>query len=86
MPNVVPAGSSIIAEGCGTGNGAIDPGETVTVGFSLANTGTGDTADLVATLLPLGGVTSPSGPQSYGLLAAGGPAASRSFAFTASGA
>ncbi len=86
VPDVVPAGSSIIAEGCGIGNGAIDPGETVTVGFSLANTGTGDTADLVATLLPLGGVTSPSGPQSYGLLAGGGPAASRAFTFTASGA
>jgi subtilisin-like proprotein convertase family protein len=86
VPNIVATGSTIVAEGCGTGNGAIDPGETVTVSFSLANSGTGDATNLVATLLPLGGVTSPSGPQSYGLLAAGGPAASRAFTFTASGA
>ena len=73
------------AENCGGGNGAIDPGETATVNLSLANTGTGDTTNLVATLQSSGGVLSPSGPQSYGVLAAGGPAASRPFTLTAAG-
>jgi len=86
VPNIVAAGGSITAEACGGGNGAIDPGETVTVSLSLANTGTGDTTNLVATLLPSGGVLAPSGPQSYGLLAAGGPAVARPFSLTAAGA
>jgi subtilisin-like proprotein convertase family protein len=85
VPNVVAAGSSIAAEGCGAGNGAIDPGETATVSLALRNTGTGDTSNLVATLLTSGNVTSPSGPQSYGVLAAGGPAVSRPFTLTAAG-
>jgi hypothetical protein len=86
VPNVVAAGAAITAEACGGGNGAIDPGETVTVSLSLANTGTGDTSNLVATLLPSGGVLAPSGPQTYGVLVAGGPAAARPFSLTAAGA
>ncbi len=85
VPNVVAAGATIASENCGGGNGAIDPGETVTASLSLANTGTGDTSSLVATLLPSGGVLSPGGPQSYGVLAAGGPSVSRPFTFTAAG-
>ena len=85
MPNVVAAGSTVTAEGCGGGNGAVDPGETATVSLSLVNTGTGDTTNLVATLLSSGGVVSPSGPQSYGALAAGGAAVSRPFTLTAAG-
>lgn len=85
VPNVVPAGSTIDAETCGIGNEAIDPGETVTVGLSLANTGTGDTSNLVATLLSTGGVIAPSSPQIYGVLVASGPSVSRSFTFTAAG-
>ena len=86
VPNVVAAGATITAEGCGGGNGAIDPGETVTVNLSLANTGTGDTTNLIATLLLSGGVLAPSGPQSYGVLVAGGPAVARPFSLTAAGA
>jgi subtilisin-like proprotein convertase family protein len=87
LPHVVAAGSSIVAEGCGggSGNGAVDPGETVTVALALANLGNGPTSDLVATLLPTNGVTAPSGPQSYGALGARGAAVSRPFTFTAAG-
>ncbi len=85
VPNVVAAGSSLASENCGGGNGAIDPGETATVNLSLSNTGTGDTTNLIATLLSSGGVTAPSGPQSYGTLVAGGPSVSRPFTLTAAG-
>jgi subtilisin-like proprotein convertase family protein len=85
VPNVVAAGSSLASENCGGGNGAIDPGETATVNLSLSNTGTGDTTNLIATLLSSGGVLAPSGPQSYGVLVHAGPAVSRPFTLTAAG-
>ena len=65
-------------------NGVIDPDETVTVELSLENVGSTDTTNLVATLQATGGVTSPSGPQNYGALVAGGSAVTRPFTFTAS--
>ena len=86
VPLVKMVGASLVAESCSPANNAIDPGETVTVSFALTNRGIVSTTNLVASLLPVGGVVSPSGPQGYGVLAAGGPAASRSFTFTASGA
>jgi uncharacterized protein YegP (UPF0339 family)/subtilisin-like proprotein convertase family protein len=86
QPAVVASEATLVAESCGAGNGAIDPGESVEVAFALANVGTLDTTDLVATLLPTGGVTTPSGAQSYGALPAGGAAVSRTFAFVADGA
>ncbi len=82
-PNVVAAGFGLAAENCP--NGAVDPGETVTVDFSLSNAGTANTTNLVATLLSGGGVTSPSTPQTYGVLQFGGPSVSQSFSFTAGG-
>jgi subtilisin-like proprotein convertase family protein len=51
----------------------------------MQNAGTIDTTNLVATLLPSGGVTGPSGPMSYGVLLAGGSAATNAFTFTANG-
>ena len=78
-----PAGATLVSEGCPTSNSAIDPGELVTVSFSLHNPGPAMT-DLVATLLPTGGVIAPSGPESYGAVAADGTVA-RDFSFTASG-
>src|SRR5207253_8941354 len=65
--------------------GGIDAGETVTLNLFLENIGTADTSDLVATLQPTGGVTQPSGPQSYGMLAVNGPIVGRQFSFTANG-
>lgn len=80
---ISPSGATITAESCSPANGVVDPNETVTVNLSLTNIGTGNTTNLVATLQATGGVTSPSGPQNYGVLVAGGPAVSRPFTFTA---
>jgi subtilisin-like proprotein convertase family protein len=57
----------------------------VTVSFPLLNIGTGNTTNLVATLLPGGGVLAPSGPQTYGVLVPGGPTVARPFTFTVTG-
>ena len=76
--------ATITAETCGTPNNVIDPGETVTVSFPLKNIGTASTTNLVATLLATGGVTAPSGPQTYGALPKGGSSATQSFTFKAS--
>lgn len=83
VPVVEAAGSLLTAESCNPATGVIDPGETVTVDFSVQNVGTGDTTNLVATLQPTGGVIPNSGPQTYGVVTAGGPAVSRPFTFTA---
>ncbi|MCX6927297.1 MAG: immunoglobulin domain-containing protein, partial [Verrucomicrobia bacterium] len=83
---ITASGTTLLAENCGSGNGAIDPNETVTVNFGLSNAGSLGATNVVATLLPMGGVTSPSGPQSYGTLLPGGSAVSHSFTFTAVGA
>ncbi|HMP73448.1 MAG TPA: S8 family serine peptidase [Kiritimatiellia bacterium] len=84
-PSIVSAASTLTAESCGSGNNAIDPEETVSVAFALRNIGTANTTNVVATLLPAGGVTLPSPPQLYGALAAGGPTVTQTFSFTASG-
>jgi subtilisin-like proprotein convertase family protein len=79
-------GSAVTAESCGVATGAIDPAETVTVNLTLKNTGSKDTSNLVATLLPTGGITAPSGPQNYGVVVANGASVSRPFTFTADAA
>jgi uncharacterized repeat protein (TIGR01451 family) len=84
-PLITSAGSTLVAESCFPTNGAIDPGETVTVNFALQNIGLVNDTNLVATLLATNGVGLPSGPQSYGALASGGSALSRTFSFTALG-
>jgi HYR domain-containing protein len=85
-PVIAAAGATLVAESCSTpANGAVDPGETVTVSLCVQNTGTGNTTNLVGTLQATGGVTSPSGPQNYGVVVAGGPPVCRNFTFTAVG-
>jgi uncharacterized repeat protein (TIGR01451 family) len=79
---IINAGAVLTHES-GPINGIIDPGETVTVSFALANIGSLDTSNLKATLLPTGEVTSPGLPQYYGALIHLGPSVSRSFTFTA---
>ena len=81
---VAGTASAPTAENGVPANGAIDPAETVTVNFSLANNGGGATTNLVATLLNSGGVTPITTSQNYGAVAAQG-SAQRAFQFTASG-
>ncbi len=76
--------SAPTSEGCTPANGAVDPGETVTVNLPINNTGTSPTSNLVATLQNSGGVTPITVSQNYGAIAANG-ATTRAFQFTASG-
>lgn len=85
LPSVTLAGWQLVAENCGLGNGELDPDELVTIGFILQNVGSANTTNVVATLQANGGVTAPSGAQSYGALLAGGAAATNPFSFTAAG-
>jgi Calx-beta domain len=80
-----PAGSTLVSESCVPANAAVDPGEVVTLSFRVLNTGGAASSNLIGTLLPGGGVASPSGPQNYGAIAVGGMD-SRNFSFTAGGA
>jgi len=81
-----PAGSILIGESITPTNNIIDPGETVTVMLGLRNSGTSDTTNLVATLLPGNGIMNiQNGIQNYGILTAGGAAVFRPFTFTATG-
>lgn len=78
--------ATITAESCNPPNSAIDPEETVTVELPLRNNGDGSTSDLVATLVPGGGITPQSGPQNYGVLSPLDPnPTSRPFTFVAQG-
>lgn len=86
MPILTPGNLSLLAEGCFPTNGAVDPGEMVTLNLGLKNTGTAPTADLVVTLLATNGVMEPSSAQRYGFVPADGESMSRAFTFTASGA
>jgi photosystem II stability/assembly factor-like uncharacterized protein len=74
--------SNLINESCPPDNNLIDPGERVTVNLGITNNGPNSTTNLVATLLPTGGVLAPTGPQSYGAMASGA-SAGFDFAFTA---
>jgi hypothetical protein len=82
---IVSAGATLVAENCTPANGVLDPNETVTVSLCVQNTGGADTTSLVGTLGATGGVTSPSGPQNYGVVVAGGPPVCRNFTFTVNG-
>ncbi len=85
VPIVATAGASVLEEDCQPTNGAIDPGETVTVNFALKNIGRVGTANLMASLQATGGVMFPSDAQSFGALSGGGAAVARPFTFTAGG-
>lgn len=85
-PVITADGAVLVAESFNPPNGAVDPGEAVTVRLRLRNTGTADTTNLVAALQSTGGVQSPSGAQAYGALVAGAGSVSRDYSFTAIGA
>jgi hypothetical protein len=84
-PLVALDSAALTAESFTPTNGVVDSGETVTLVFALRNVGAANTTNLVATLLETNGVSAPTGPQTYGLLVAGGVPASQAFSFTASG-
>lgn len=80
------AGQALTAESFTPANNAADPGETVTMNFSLRNWGGTNTTNLVATLLSSGGVVLPSAPQSYGVVPAyNGGVVTRPFTFGVQG-
>ena len=83
--NIVGAGASLKTESVVPANGAVDAGETLTIDFRLRNAGNIANTNVVATLLATGGVTSPSGAQTYGSLPPGGLPVAKPFTFTASG-
>ena len=82
---ITNTGWSLVFESATPTNGLIDPGETVTVSFTLQNQGALPSSNLVATLQPNAGVLAPSGPQTYGALAAFGGSTNKPFTFTAAG-
>jgi hypothetical protein len=81
---LIPAGSSLLSESFQPTNGAIDPGETVSVSFTIENFGGVPATNLVANLLPEGGVVAPGPAQFYGAVPSGA-SATQAFSFTASG-
>ncbi|MCA1591219.1 MAG: proprotein convertase P-domain-containing protein, partial [Acidobacteria bacterium] len=83
LSNIVAGTGAVTADSCNS-NQTLDPNEVVTVNLSLLNTGGSgaSTTNLVATLQATGGVTNPSGPQSYGAVVSGQPAVTRAFTFT----
>src|SRR5262249_46235685 len=60
--NFVASSAAITAESFVPPNGAIDPGENVSLNFTLSNTGAQPTSNTVVNLLESGGVTNPSSP------------------------
>ena len=85
-PDISVASTAIVSESCLPTNGAIDPGEIVTANVALRNTGRSDTSNLVVTLQATDGITSFSGPQTYGLLSTNGLAVVRPFTFSVTNA
>ena len=84
QPVLNAAGSSLVNESCPPANGAIDPGETVTVTLNISNTGGAPTTNLVGTLQSSANVLAPSGPETYGAIAPG-TTVGRNFTFNANG-
>jgi len=77
--------ATLVAESCGSGNGAIDPEEDVTVSFVFRNDGNADATNLIVVLESSGGVLSPSGPFTNGFIAQGGGRCTNVFTFAAAG-
>lgn len=83
--NLIANGFGLTAESCSPANSAPDPNETVTFNLTVLNNGGSATTNLVGTLQATGGVTSPSGPQTYGAVAAGA-SATKAFTYTVNAA
>ena len=81
---VIEAALQVTNESCTPPNNTADPGETVTVDFTVQNVGTASTSNLMGTLQASANVVNPSGPQNYGTIAPGGTG-TRPFTFMAHG-
>ncbi len=80
-----PAGAQVAAGSCSNLPPTnVNPGQTASVFLCVNNTGDLGANNVVGTLQATGGVTNPSGPQSYGSLPTGGAATCRLFTFTPS--
>jgi uncharacterized repeat protein (TIGR01451 family) len=84
-PVIVANGVKLLAESFIPPNGAIDSNETVTVAFTLENTGVAPATNLTATLLAGNGVAPITVNQNYGAISSGASVA-ENFSFTARGA
>src|SRR5208283_5050130 len=71
--------ATLVSESCLPTNGAVDPGETVTVNLQLTDFAVASTTNLVATLQPSAEVLDPSGPKNYGAIQGGGAPVSQPF-------
>jgi len=85
VPIIAADGAMLLTQGLTPPNGAINANETVTVAFTLTNSGAAPTTNLTATLQASGGVTPITTSQTYGAILPGGTA-SQSYSFTANGA
>jgi hypothetical protein len=79
------ASASLATEGFAPPDGAVEPGEQVTMNISLQNLGGLPTTNLTATLLATGGISNPGPAQNYGVVARGNPPVTQTFSFTATG-
>jgi len=80
------AGTRVLTgESCAPANSAPDPGEIVTMTFSVTNSGSTPTTNLVGTLQASGGVTAPGPAQTFGVVAPGATV-TKTFTFTPTGA
>ncbi|HEV7405895.1 MAG TPA: CARDB domain-containing protein [Chthoniobacteraceae bacterium] len=83
-PIIQPDVVTITGESFTPANGAVDPGEIITVALPLQNIGAATTTNLVARLLPTGGVSNPTTQATYGALASNA-SATRNYSFQANG-
>jgi hypothetical protein len=81
---IVGVNASLLTESCTPTNRAVDPGELVSVSYTLRNIGTTN-GTVTATLLPNSGVIAPSPAQNYGVISTNGTSVARTFSFTAGG-
>jgi endonuclease G len=84
-PVLAANGATLTQEGLTPANNAVDPSERVSMNLKLINNGNGATSNLVGTLQASANVVAPSGPISFGVIAANGGTAGRDFSFTAVG-
>ncbi len=86
-PRLAGSGITLISESNLPPNQSADPGEDITVDLELRNIGaTASTANLTATLLPIGGISQVSAPQIYSSLSPGGAGSIARFSLRINGA